>query len=231
MRLQLSQIGNWRKMLDAEADALAEASHKATMNRGNAIKNAVRADIRKSRIRKAGAIANTWQGKGFPRSAKAHADKPAYVLGNKFLRVIEQLEKGDDISFEGGYGVVPAGLGLRIVRNLKPGTPRTEFLEEARKQLGVPRLTVQRAKRTNQLQLGAYVASNSGRTRFQVVARLVKGVRGVKLLNHSEIIAREGANFGEQVANDAWPIFEASVKRIQSGGAGSKEPRTITRVG
>lgn len=227
MRFTIETIGNWRKMMDQEADALSEANHRATMRRGDAIKNAVRANVKQSGIRRASAIANTWRGQGFPRSPKAHADRPAYVLGNKFLRVIEQLESGQEITFR-GFGVIPIGIGLRVARQLKPGTPRTEWLREVRQALGVDRLISQKAKRSPQILLGAFVTGANGKTRFQAVGVVVKRVRGRKLLDHTRIIEREGANFGEQVANEAWPIFQAAAERIQNGPAAREQRGRLT---
>lgn len=205
MRLKLSQFGNWAKLMDADAAIYAESNHRATGKGGDRVKNALRADLRAAGIRRAGAMANTWQGKLFPRNAKAHAAQPAYVIGNKLLHVIEQLGSGGVIQFKGGRGVVPMGAGLRLVRSLRPGQPRTAWLALARQQYG-DRMVTRRYK--GRVQLGVYEKTPAGKSKFVLLGVIVSSVKSPKLLNHQAILRRAGSEFPEEVARETMQQFE-----------------------
>lgn len=210
MKFGLHELGNLREMADWEADVWAEGSHREMLSGGEAVKKDVRADIRRARIKNAGRLGNAWRGKIFPRSPKAHAAKPAYVIGNNASHILDTFEKGGEINAKGAALLIPIGPARRI--KLAPGQPRTMLPELARRQYGVARLVSHRLKRTREVVLGVWSAAEGVR-KFIPLFRLRKSVQAPNLLNAEDIIETAGKRLPDQHARGVWARFEAALAR------------------
>jgi hypothetical protein len=185
MKLRLEELGDISAIADKEAALFAESSHRETGALGDGVKLAVRADIRKAKFKGAARLANAWRGKLFPRSPKAHAAKPAYVLGNNAERILSTFETGATIKAKGGALMIPIGPAKRV--KLPPFTPREKLPELVLRQYGAQRFVSQRLKKTRQLALGVFTAAEGVR-KFVPLFLLVKQVEAPDLLDAEKII-------------------------------------------
>lgn len=211
MKMTLATLGNWRELVQKDAEIFTRSLFGATVRFGEGAKNAVRADVKASGIRRAGAIANTWRGKGFATS-RGGDEKPAYVLGSNMLKVAEQFETGGDISFK-GKGLIPTKAGLRLMRELARGAPRTAWIAKAREKFG-DRLVMHNFK--GRTHWGYWENTKSGKAKFVSLGVLVSRVRGKKLFNHSSILRRAATRFPTEVATDTMEQYEREFGKAEA---------------
>jgi hypothetical protein len=222
VKIRLEELGDIRATADKEADLFAESSHREMGALGDGVKLAVRADIRKAKFRGAARLANAWRGKLFPRSPKAHAAKPAYVLGNNAEKILSTFETGATIKAKGGALMIPIGPAKRV--KLPAFTPREKLPELVLRQYGVQRFVSQRLKKTRQLALGVFTAAEGGKRKFVPLFLLVKQVEAPDLLNAEKIIEDAGKSLPDR-------HFAGTMNRFnQALGREGRDAAIVTRV-
>lgn len=190
MNFAIDELGTLLESSEWARRLFAESNWRALAKYGSDLKEDVRANVRKSKIARAGRLAGSWRGRMFPANAKAHADRPAFVIGTNAPHIVETFEEGPVIKSKGGGLLIPIGPARRI--KLAIGEPRSALKRKALAMYGAQRLVSRRLKRTRQLALGVYTGAEGGGRKFIPLFVIVRQVQAPKLLKGYAII-EEGA--------------------------------------
>lgn len=215
MNFKLEELGSIRAHADLASDVFAESVWHAQNKLGTDVKDAVRADTKQSGIKRSARLANSWRGRMFPQFPKAHARKPAYVLGSNAPHVVDTFEEGPVINARGGGLLIPIGVAKRI--KLRIGQKRSDLKFEVMRIYGVSRLSMGRMKKTGELVLGVYSAAEGGKMKFLPAFRLAKSVQAPRLLKGNAIIKQMAAAMPSRHSDETARQFEKRLYNATQG--------------
>lgn len=209
MDLKITQLGNIQREMDEARADLGKAFYRGMKNKGDRLKNALRADVAKSGIRNAARVSKTWRGRMYPD--KPGTLEPAYVVSNKAPWIFESLEKGPLIRFKGGGGLIPIGPAAKF--KLPPFQARVTLYDKMVQQYG----PLSAFKTRKGIMLGVWQQTAKGKQRFLGLFLIRREVKAPDLLDAEGIVKREMDRFPDDMMVEVVRVYEELQGR-RSGG-------------
>ncbi len=184
-RLAGDEAGFWAANAEADRRGFAEAAWKALKARGDTgLKGEIRSDIENSGIANARRVAKAVRGDMFPRSARAHASKPAYQVKVKGDYLAGILQTGGTVTARGKLLLVPLAAARKY---MKPGVSHRTLkaLIEAR----IGQKLIARPGREGRVLLGAVIGKGK-RAAFVAFFVLKKSVTVPKKFDSDAVFKR-----------------------------------------
>lgn len=210
---KLSELGDLRAAAEKDRTLFAESMWSELKQRGDAgLKAELRADVERSGMKNAKRLAKTWRAAVYPKAARAHAARPAYVASQKTPYLAGIFQQGGAIRAKNAFLLIPIGEGRKI--RLPPGKGHRDLRALAEERYG-QRLISQRLKRSNEIALGVFTAAAGGRQRFVPLFILRPQVQAPKLLKSDAIFAAFSNAFDAGFAGGVVRRFETARERQQ----------------
>lgn len=207
MKLGVETFGNWSAIANAERDLFSESQFKALKGEGEAVKIAGRNVIKAAKLRGASKLAGALRGTIFPKNAKVHPQRPAYVLGTSAQKLFELFDTGATIRARSHALLVPIGEAAKVKHPAfaEPSGRASRAYQAMTAKYGK---LVQHRLKDGALALGAFVTAGRGKQKFLPLFLLLKQVVIPKKTNVLAEIARASQGLEQRVGERAITEFE-----------------------